>query len=204
MEALTAIGLIANVIQFVDLGAKLVGSAKEMRDSASGMTLENKSLEEVTIEMRDLSSSLDPPTTNAESYDERVLRQLAQECRELSDQILRLLKKIAPTKPGSRRQIVGSLIKNQKYRKEKKELGEKLADCRKRLHLQFDKFTRLVNVTMSLLGPFPDTGIVRKYMRSSRPSEIMRNQTKQSCKRYRNRSSVFAAAHVLLPWVLKP
>ncbi|KAI4676950.1 uncharacterized protein J4E84_009250 [Alternaria hordeiaustralica] len=141
MEALTAIGLIANIVQFVDLGAKLVGSAKEMRDSASGMTLENKSLEDVTIEMRDLSSSLDPPTTDAESYDERVLRQLARECRELSDQILRLLKKIAPTRPGSRRQIAGSLIKNQKYRKEKKELGEKLADCRRRLHLQFDKFT---------------------------------------------------------------
>jgi len=61
MEALTAIGFIANVIQFVDLGAKLVGSAKEMRNSVSGMTLENKSLEEVTIQMRDLTSRLEPP-----------------------------------------------------------------------------------------------------------------------------------------------
>ncbi|KAI4605807.1 hypothetical protein J4E83_010470 [Alternaria metachromatica] len=153
MEALTAIGLIANIIQFVDLGAKLVGSAREMRDSASGMTLENKSLEEVTIQMRDLSSSLDPPTTDAESYDERVLRQLAQECRELSDQILRLLKKIAPTRPGSKRQIAGSLIKNHQYRKEKKELGEKLADCRNRLHLQFDKFTSSkVHAQLQALG----------------------------------------------------
>jgi len=152
MEALTAIGLIANVIQFVDLGAKLVGSAKEMRNSVSGMTLENKSLEEVTIEMRDLTSRLEPPKTHARTQDEEALRLLAQECRELSDQILRLLRKIAPSKPNSTLRYMRSAFKNIKYKDDKRELENKLARCRSQLHLQFSKLNRLVNVRNSLLA----------------------------------------------------
>jgi hypothetical protein len=146
MEALTAIGLIANIVQFVDLGAKLIGSAKEMQASASGMTTENKSLEEVTIEMRDLTLRLEPPTTEARSDDERALRRLAQECRELSERILRLLKKIASGKPNSKLHTMRSAIRNIKYKDDKRELEEKLANCRGQLHLHLSKLTRLVNL----------------------------------------------------------
>ncbi|KAI4911316.1 hypothetical protein J4E85_011225 [Alternaria conjuncta] len=156
MEALTAIGLIANIVQFLDLGAKLIGSAKEMRDSASGMTVENKSLEEVTIEMRDLTSRLDPPTTKARSDDEKALRRLAQECHELSDQILRLLKKIAPSKPNSTLRSIRSAIRTIKYKDEMRELEDKLAKCRDQLHLQ------LVNIETSVLRSFSDMTTVWK------------------------------------------
>ncbi|KAI4614216.1 uncharacterized protein J4E87_009613 [Alternaria ethzedia] len=153
MEALTAIGLIANVIQFVDLGAKLVGSAKEMRNSVSGMTLENKSLEEVTIQMRDLTSRLEPPKTHARTQDEEDLRLLAQECRELSDQILRLLRKIAPSKPNSTLRYMRSAFKNIKYKDDKRELENKLARCRSQLHLQFSKLNSSeVHAQLQALG----------------------------------------------------
>jgi len=146
------IGLFANIVQFVELGAKLIGSAKEMRDSASGMTMENKSLEEVTTEMRKITSRLDPPTRDAKSDDEKALRRLAQECRELSDQILRLLRKIAPSKPNSTLRSIRSAIRTLKYKDELRELEEKLGKCRGQLHLQFSKLTRLVNVKTSFLG----------------------------------------------------
>ena len=74
MEALATIGLIANIVQLVDLGAKLISSAKEMQASASGMTIENKSLEEATTEMRDLAMRLGLPTTEAKTDDGRALR----------------------------------------------------------------------------------------------------------------------------------
>ncbi|KAI4702617.1 hypothetical protein J4E89_010338 [Alternaria sp. Ai002NY15] len=154
MEALTAIGLIANIVQFVDLGAKLIGSAKEMRDSASGMTVENKSLEEVTVEMRDLTSRLDPPTTKAKSDDEKALRRLAQECRELSDHILRLLKKIAPSKPNSTLRSIRSAIRTIKYKDEMRELEDKLAKCRSQLHLHLSRLTKSVNVKLTLMALF--------------------------------------------------
>ncbi|KAI4638616.1 hypothetical protein J4E93_009917 [Alternaria ventricosa] len=154
MEALTAIGLIANIIQFVDLGAKLVGSAKEMRDSASGMTVEDKSLEEVTIEMRDLTLRLEAPKTRASSQDERALRLLAQECRELSDQILRLLKKIAPSKPNSTLRSIRSAIRTIKYKDEMRELEEKLAKCRSQLHLHLSRLTKSVIVKLTRIALF--------------------------------------------------
>jgi hypothetical protein len=142
MEALAAIGLIANVVQFVELGGKLLRSAKEMQASASGMTIENKNLEEITIEMRDLSTRLNPPTTQPKSDDERALCRLAQQCRDLSEQMLHLLKKVAPANPKSTRNIMRSTMKNYKYKNEKKELEEKLASCRSQLHLHFSKLTR--------------------------------------------------------------
>jgi hypothetical protein len=152
MEALATIGLIANIVHLVDLGAKLISSAKEMQASASGMTTENKSLEEATTEMRDLAMRLDLPTTEAKTDDGRPLRCLAQQCRELSEQILGLLKKIAPTNSNSMLRIVGSAMKNQKYRREKRELEEKLASCRGQLHLHFSKLTRLVHISTTSFG----------------------------------------------------
>jgi predicted trehalose synthase len=147
MEALTAIALIANIVQFVELGAKLISSAKEMQASASGMTTENKSLEEATTEMRDLAMRLDSPTIEAKSDDGRALRCLAKQCRELSEQIIGLLKKIAPTSFNSRLRTIGSAMKNQKYRREKKELEEKLASCHGQLHLHFSRLTKLVHIS---------------------------------------------------------
>jgi len=145
MEALTAIGLIANIVQFVDLGAKLINSAKEIQASTNGMTMENKNLEKVTTEMRKLTMEFNPLFMDAKSEDERAIGRLAQECRDLSEQILSLLKKITPTKPSSRRQIWGSTRRNQKYKREKKGLEEKLANCRGQLHLHFSRLTRSVN-----------------------------------------------------------
>jgi hypothetical protein len=152
MEALTTIRLIANIVQFVDLGGKLISSVRERHTSVNVMTKENKSLEEVTIEIRDLTMRLDPPTTEAKSDDERALRRLVQECCELSEQILRLLKKIAPTKSNSTRRITISAFKNFKHKEEKRELEKKLANCRGQLHLHFNRLTRLVKTKTICLG----------------------------------------------------
>jgi hypothetical protein len=85
MEALTTMGLIANIVQFVDLGGKLISSVRETQTSANVVTKENKNLEGVATEIRDLTMRLDPPTTEAKSDDERGLRRLAQECCQLSE-----------------------------------------------------------------------------------------------------------------------
>ena len=70
MEALAVLGLVANIVKFVDLGGRIVRSAKEIQASADGTTRENKSLQEVIAEMRGLSIKLDPPKTESDSADE--------------------------------------------------------------------------------------------------------------------------------------
>ncbi|KAI4643332.1 uncharacterized protein J4E79_011272 [Alternaria viburni] len=55
METLAVIGLVANIVQFVDLSVRAIKSIDEIRQSARGMTKETESLETVTETMRDFS-----------------------------------------------------------------------------------------------------------------------------------------------------
>lgn len=88
MEAVAAIGLIGSIIQFVDLGFKVMKTANEIQQSTFGLTKGNMSLGEVTRAMHNLSVKLTAPTTEAQTADERTLYNLAQECRSLSELIL--------------------------------------------------------------------------------------------------------------------
>ncbi|CAA9966178.1 P-loop containing nucleoside triphosphate hydrolase [Pyrenophora teres f. maculata] len=143
MEALTAVGLIANIAQFVDIAAKAIKSAKEIQSSVTGLTKENKSLEDVTTEMRDLSIRLDPPTAEPKNDDERALRSLSRECHQLSEQILALLKKISPSDPKSIRQIMWTTLKILKHKREKEDLENKLTTYRGQLLLHLQRVTSL-------------------------------------------------------------
>ena len=73
--------LVANIVQFVDLGGKIIRCTKEIQSSAYGMTKENKSLEDTVKEMRDLSTDLNPPTTEPPSGHSVVLHKSVMEFR---------------------------------------------------------------------------------------------------------------------------
>jgi hypothetical protein len=95
MDPFAAIGLASSIVQFVDYSTKLINGARDIYDSASGMTEHNKSLESIVNEMKLLSSKL-LPRTGGPSEDEKALCHVAAECNILSDQILELLGKLKP------------------------------------------------------------------------------------------------------------
>jgi hypothetical protein len=41
MEALAAVGLVANIVQLVDFGGRIIRSAREIQNSAYGMIKDN-------------------------------------------------------------------------------------------------------------------------------------------------------------------
>ncbi|KAL2014385.1 hypothetical protein VTN00DRAFT_1910 [Thermoascus crustaceus] len=94
MDPLTAISLATSIVQFVDLGTKLIHGAREIYSSAYCAPEENEGQETVVSEMRSLSSKLLPPSHFQGSKDERALCRLAAECNTISDQILALLEKV--------------------------------------------------------------------------------------------------------------
>jgi hypothetical protein len=149
MEPLAALSLAAGIVQFVDFSTKLIHGAKEIHQSTSGMTEDNRSLESAVNEMRSLSLRLDPPITGEQGEDEKALRRLAAECRILSHQIHDLLKSITPEDPNSRRQSFISSLKSVWKDKEKQELERRLNSCRSQLELQLSFMMR--SDTMSLL-----------------------------------------------------
>ena len=142
MDPLTAIGLASSIVQFVDFSTKLIHGAREIYDSVSGETEENRSLEAVVSEMERLSSKLLSPNNPQQTEDERALCRLAAECNILSDQILGLLEKIKPKDAKSKRQSAWAAVKNKLHEREKLELEKRLENCRSQLELQLNFLTR--------------------------------------------------------------
>jgi hypothetical protein len=100
-EALAAVSLVGNIVQFVDVGAKIIKTAREINNSKHGRTKELTSLEVSTGELRQLSRRLDVSRGDLETDDQRALRRLAQECQDLSEQLLGLIRDVAPAQTKS-------------------------------------------------------------------------------------------------------
>lgn len=151
MDPLTAIGLVANIVAFIDLGTKLLKGAREVHTSLSGTTEENRSREVLVDEMRAFSSKLLTPDDAGFVGRDKQLCNLAEECRNLSTQLIELLGKIKAKDPKSKRESVWSSVKNKYYEKDRQDLEQRLESCRTQLDLQLNFLTRLYLFTISPL-----------------------------------------------------
>jgi hypothetical protein len=153
MEPLAALSIAAAVLQFIDFSAKLIHGAKEIHRSSSGMAEEDRSLEHVTREMHKLSMRLVPPYNGPETDDERALRSLASECKDLAAKIVKLYKDLAPKDPKSKRSAIHSAWKNRMSESTKRDLESNLANCRSQLELQLNYMMRHASSTSLLMNP---------------------------------------------------
>ncbi|KUI53302.1 hypothetical protein VP1G_10515 [Cytospora mali] len=142
MDPLTAIGLVGNVLAFLDFSAGLLKSAKEIRESTHGSLDENKSRETVVREMERLSAQIRTPETTDLSSGNASLETLARECHEISIQLLTLLEKIKPKDPDSTGQSILSAFRNKVYDKDREGLEVRLGHCRSQLELQLNHLSR--------------------------------------------------------------
>jgi hypothetical protein len=142
MDPLAAIGLASAIVQFVDYSTKIIHGAREIYESTSGMTQENRSLESIVSKMKELTSKLLPSTGSPRSEEEEALCRVAAECNILSDQILELLGKLKPKNGKSKRQSALAAFKNKLREREKLELEKRLTNCRSQLELQLTFLTR--------------------------------------------------------------
>ncbi|KAK3317381.1 hypothetical protein B0T19DRAFT_488646 [Cercophora scortea] len=139
MDPITAIGLASGILSFLNFSASLVQGAISIHDSLDGDLEENRSLEMVVGEMKQLSTLLLSPDDSKLVGPEKGLCGLASECRALSSRLLELLEKIKPKDSSSKTQSLWSALKNKMYEKEKLELEQRLDYCRGvlELHLTF-------------------------------------------------------------------
>ena len=145
MDPLTAIGLAANILAFIDFGAKVISTAKDIHDSATGMTREDEARKNAALEMKFFASKLLPPPDSQLDMQERVLGRLAAECHALSERILALYEKIQLKDSHSKRQALRAALKSKFYEKERQDLQDALNHCRGQLHLQLHWLTRYVS-----------------------------------------------------------
>lgn len=144
MDPLTAIGLVSNILSFIDFSARLLKGAKEVHDSHHGVLEENRNREAVMREMQRLSTQMlvSRLPTAEKAGDDSTLCILASECHQLSTQLISLLEKIKPDDSGSKAQSLLSAIRNKVYDSERESLEARLCDCRAQLHLELSNLTR--------------------------------------------------------------
>src|SRR6266536_6528675 len=107
MDPITAIGLVGNILQFIDLGCRLFDRARSIQKSAKGATAEDESLDDTLEELTTLTSKLKPPDfVIPQSEDEMTLYRLAKNCQDLSADIQDVLKGDRATNPKSKRQRI--------------------------------------------------------------------------------------------------
>jgi hypothetical protein len=105
MDPLTALGLSANVAQFVSFASELISKSKEIYSSAKGCTRKVLTLETVYSQLRDLSSSLelssrkDPKLAAVEGTSKFVkhvfaINNLSQLCKNDCDRLMEALRKL--------------------------------------------------------------------------------------------------------------
>ncbi|KAF2439407.1 hypothetical protein P171DRAFT_122106 [Karstenula rhodostoma CBS 690.94] len=111
MEPLTAVGLVANIVQFVDLGCKIFASAKEIQHSTAGLTTDDQRTSDMMTEMYRLSLHLESPGREPSDANEKALFKLAAECHKLSVQILELMDKTSAKNPGSKSEAIRSTVR---------------------------------------------------------------------------------------------
>ena len=142
MDPLTAIGLVSNILSFIDFSARLLKGAKEVHDSQHGVLEENRNRETIMREMQRMSTRMSVPESPEKADEVPSLRILAGECRQLSTQLMFLLEKIKPDDSSSKAQSILSAIRNKVYDSERESLEATLNDCRAQLHLELSNLTR--------------------------------------------------------------
>jgi hypothetical protein len=134
--------LLGSIIQFVDAGGKMIKMAHDIRKPSSGMIKENESLQELARQIRALSIRMEPSSTGSLSPDQSDLQYLARQCRQLSEEMLRLVKVIQVSGSKSVFETWTAVLSSYKYKDAKKELEQKLQTCRNLLQLQCNKMIR--------------------------------------------------------------
>ncbi|KAJ0299633.1 hypothetical protein COL922a_013948, partial [Colletotrichum nupharicola] len=136
MEPFTAIGLIGNIITFIDAGCKLVSKANETYRSATGATAEHEALGETGARFLAAASSIEKSLVAANLRpDEVALKDLAVKCCGVSNELEQLLLKLKAKNAKSKRSAMSATLRNLWKDKEKAELEKKLISYRSELML---------------------------------------------------------------------
>ena len=142
MDPLTAIGLVSNILSFIDFSVEIVRGAREIYESGSGVLEENRSQEAIAKEVKRFSSKLIPPDDTALAGEDKALCVLAKECEALSRQLLDLLEKVKPKDPKSKTQSLRAAWKTKANKPKMMDLERRLDNCRGQLQLQIGSMTR--------------------------------------------------------------
>ena len=102
MDPLSAIGLAGNIVAFVEFTSKLVSGAYEIYSSSARTTDEYADLEKVIEDVHAVTRRVSYSPVPAVTDDEIALLDLVKNCRKLSEDLIRALKRLQAKNPKSK------------------------------------------------------------------------------------------------------
>ncbi|KAF4827484.1 hypothetical protein CGCTS75_v008096 [Colletotrichum tropicale] len=149
MDPLTALGLVANIVPFIEIAAKVIKTAKEIHDSESGGLNDNINLEKYATQLNQHYSNLLAPDSPDLIGDDKELCILAAECQKLADDLLDVLERIKPADRSSKWQSLKSAAKNLWRATDKEMLEKRLKLCRSQVEAQLNQILS-TNINVAL------------------------------------------------------
>lgn len=104
LDPLSALGLAANIIQFVDFTSKLFSQSISIYHSTSGASVDTEEMIKIANHLQTLCARLsisrpeDPSLTSSSAAD-NGLRSLARDCKAAGDELLLVLHSLKATEP---------------------------------------------------------------------------------------------------------
>jgi hypothetical protein len=143
MEALVAISLAGNIIEFVDYGLKLCSWATKVYSSATGLTDADERLMHVTLKLKGLAERLDSCTAVSSIRPEaKAVRNLAIKCADLAQELVDLLEEFQAKNPKSKRESFKIAWKKVVKEDEQKQLEQRLTNFSSELNLHLTQLSR--------------------------------------------------------------
>ena len=148
MDPLSALSVAAAVVQFVDFGTRVLSDARHIYESSSGQTPVNLELSTVTDDLSRLSGDVESKAEKAKLQNtagsdslndsEEIFLRLCRECKEISGELQRSLKKLQASRVNKIDLAVKSVllsVKGMMAEKDIKTLKDRLGQIREQMKM---------------------------------------------------------------------
>ncbi|KAF2441831.1 hypothetical protein P171DRAFT_465451 [Karstenula rhodostoma CBS 690.94] len=103
LDPFSALGIAANVVQFIEFGSKLVSESHEIYKSATGTSTGIVELEMIYTDLIKFTKSLQTPNNSSQTPEEESLRQLAASCLTVANELLNIINALKVNADGHHR-----------------------------------------------------------------------------------------------------
>ncbi|KAH6977383.1 hypothetical protein BKA56DRAFT_588189 [Ilyonectria sp. MPI-CAGE-AT-0026] len=134
MDPLSALGFAANILQFVDIGYKLVSSVIEVHNSVTGTTSDNFNVLDTVGNLENVSGRLRASTKQIP--DKEALYSLSVNCQALAEELLKICQSLKVKKPGSTRESISVAWKAWRKQDDMLSIRRRLDEYRQQILLE--------------------------------------------------------------------
>jgi hypothetical protein len=152
MDPVSAIGLAAGILAFVEAGLKLVKTAHDIHTSTDGVSDDNRHRESIAAEVQQAATRLQTEGNYSLTPEQQSLSDLANKCRSISADLVAVINEVKPKAGQSNvfRSLKYSMKANGKEKKIK-ELESQLKAYNNQLAFGLVELSRLVFFIFKLI-----------------------------------------------------